>query len=605
MDVKGFVLRFFAVVGLVLAFALGWAVWSVAGLMGPAGLMAAAGHHPEKTAPKTIVLDLDFVTPMAERQPDFHLSLASLMKEENQQDYFEIVRAIQRAKDDPRVKGITARLGTERPPLVYVQEIASALRAFRESGKFTYIFAPSYGDFGPGGNAAYTLASQFENIWLQPVGAVGVTGLAMEAPFGKTALERLGITGDFMRREDFKSVMENVTNDGFSAPVKANMTAMVQDMAAQIAQEMAQGRKKDVGETTAWMNDGPFTANEALKAGLVTKIDYDDVMVTEAKDKAGKDAELVDSDTYLSLPAASKTPKAKARIAVIYAEGILTDTQPHGPAKLAERSDIDTDEVVEAFDDAAKDSSIKAILFRVNSPGGSPVASETIRHALVKAKESKKPVFVSMGAVAASGGYWISMSADRIIADPATITGSIGVVAGKFVIGKLAENLGVKFDGITTSDTAGMLSPASPFSDKARERMNAMLDETYQAFTDHVAKDRKIDPTKMPDLAKGRVYTGKQALEVHLVDELGGMQTAIDALKKELKIEEKDKVELVTLPAPVTAEALFRKTLESLRFGGAMLMDMAHTWAQLREPLSAALQAMQNDGQVRVQYQGY
>ncbi|HAX91159.1 MAG TPA: signal peptide peptidase SppA, partial [Rhodospirillaceae bacterium] len=587
MNIKQFLLRLFASVGLIMTISIGvgaYATWNF--------------FHPKITQPelpKEMILTLDFTAPVVEQVQDFRLSLPALLEEGGETPLLHIIRALENAKDDPKVKGVIAKFGSEPIDLVHVQEIAMALDHFRASGKFTYAFATSYGDFGPG-SGLYSLASHFENIWLQPIGAVAYSAASIEAPFGKSALEKFGVQTDFMRREDYKSVMENVTRDSFSAPVRANMESMLSSLNGQIARIVAMGRRIDIGKSTSLMAGGPYTANEALAAGLVTKLGYVDEITKEVEEKAGKDAEPVDPAYYLYVYNQNRKDEAKGTIAVIYGEGMITDTPAEGPYRLAEDGMIDTASIVGAFDDASKDKDVKAILFRVNSPGGSPVASETIRRALIKAKESKKPIYVSMGSVAASGGYWIAMNADYIVANPATITGSIGVVAGKFVLGEMFDKLGVKFDTISSDGRAGMWSPRTPFDTKGRERMNAMLDETYKAFTDNVSAARKIAPEKMPDVAKGRVFTGEQAFKVGLIDEIGGMDSTILALKKELKLKPTDRVYLQQFPPPETPETLVIRMLHNLRFGGAVVMDFMREFQKVSAALRPVIGMINDNG---------
>lgn len=581
---KQFFVRLFAVIGLILTLGI-----ATGGLLTWSWLTS---EGPEEKAPEKIVLSLDLTAPVGEAIMDFDASLPALVYgDEGKTPIIYILRALENAKKDPKVKGVVAFFGTEPLHLSQAQEIAAAIDNFRQSGKFTYIYAPSYGGFGSS-NTFYYLASHFENVWMQPVGTIGLSGLGMEAPFGKTALAKLGIETDFMRREEYKSVMENVSQDAFSPTVKANMTSMMESLSQQIAKGIADGRKIEIAKANELIANGPFTSNEAVKNNLITRLGYEDELEKELDDKAGKDSEYLQPADYLYYHYKGYKDEAKGEIAVIYAEGLITDDPPRGPASLAEEEIIDTDSIVDAFEEAAKDDKVKAILFRVNSPGGSPVASETIRRALVKAKESKKPVFVSMGQVAASGGYWISMNADRIIANPATITGSIGVVAGKFVLGGLFDKLGIKWDGMSTSDNAMLWSTRSPFNAKARERMNAMLDETYKTFTDSVAAARKIAPEKMGDVAKGRVFTGEQALQVGLVDELGGLETAVVALKKELKFAPEDRVMLKQFPAPETPETLIMRMLQNLGLVSAMLHNSWGDWVKIRSSFAPILQAL-------------
>ncbi|MGE4351296.1 MAG: signal peptide peptidase SppA, partial [Bdellovibrionales bacterium] len=311
---------------------------------------------------------------------------------------------------------------------------------------------------------------------------------------------------------------------------------------------------------------------ESLKAGLVTKIYYMDSFFDEIDSKAGKSAKIVDPATYLYYLGIQQNEAPKSKIALIIADGSLVESKPKGPSRLAQDNVIDTDQMAQAFEDAAKDDDVKAILFRVNSPGGAPSASETIRHALVKAKEKNKPVYVSMGSVAASGGYWISMDGDKIFADPATLTGSIGVLGGKFVLGGLFDKLGITWEALSTGgDNADIFSLSKPFSPKGRERMNAMIDETYRTFTAYVAKARRLSPEKTEEVAKGRIFTGAQAVQVGLVDQLGGINDALNALKEKIGLKPEDILTVSLYPQPETPMSLALKMLEDLHFGGAMV----------------------------------
>lgn len=578
-----FLLRAFAAVGVFL---------SVIILIGFLGLRHwLSAPQAERKMPSEIILSLDFTAPITERPQDFRLSLSSFLGEEQEAPLYAIVRAIDLAKDDPRVKGIVARFDSfEKPSLSQTQEIAAALGRFRASGKPTYSFAPSYGSFSPSGSL-YALASQFENIWLQPVGSVGLTPLGIEAPFGKTALEKIGVQANFMRREDYKSAMENVSRDSFSQPVRQNMEDMIKSLQTQLVSLLAQGLQKKEGDIRALVAGGPYTATEAFKKGLVTKIGYEDEMEKEIKEKLGEKAEAIDPSSYLFYAAQNKK-ETKVDVALVYADGMIVDAPSKGPSRLAADGFIDTSEIEEAFEDISQNPKIKAVLFRVNSPGGSPTASETIRRALIRVKESGKPVFVSMGSVAASGGYWISMDADKIIADPATVTGSIGVVAGKFVLGGLYDKLGVKWDTLGEESAARLWSTRTPFGPKAQERMNAMLDETYDAFVSNVSAARKIPMKKMPDIAKGRVFTGEQALKMGLVDELGGMQEALTAIKKHLKLAETDEVSLRLYPETETPSSLVMKMLQKGGLSSALLPREFETLLPLWNEV-------QNEGAVR------
>ncbi|MDX9689812.1 MAG: signal peptide peptidase SppA [Alphaproteobacteria bacterium] len=593
-NLKYTIIRIFAVIGFVMTLSIAsgaYMTWSY-----------LAGREIEAPKiPDSMVLKLDFTAPIVERPQGFSFALSDLLSEETQTPIMYITRALNFAKDDPRVKAIYAKFGPQQPSLVYTQEIAKELQKLREKGKATFAYADSYGDFSGTANS-YLLASYFDQIWVQPIGVVGLGEKNIEAPFGKEALARLGITTDFMRRAEYKSVMESFSQDSFSEPVKENMTAMLDSLNSQTSALLAGGRKISIEQANGLLKAGPYTTKEAQAKSLVTTVGYEDEIVDLLQKQYGEKTTPVSPDTYLYFKAREREKiPAKGTIALIYAEGMITDTPDSGPSHLADSDVMATEEITKAFRQAAKDEDVKAILFRVNSPGGSPVASEKIRRALIKAKESKKPVYVSMGRVAASGGYWISMNADKIFADPATITGSIGVVAGKFVMGGLFDKIGITWDTVGDSQQKSLNSVRSPFDEVGRERMNAMLDETYKAFTDNVAAARKIPVEKMPELAKGRVYTGEQAVKIGLVDELGGLDDAVDALKKELKVSENEKMWLQQFPPEETPEMFVLRLLKRLQFGSAMFYDFASKYSSVLSAAAPLIHAATTNGQVRAE----
>lgn len=577
MNYKDFLLRFFAVVGIVLPFLIGLSVW---GLWDNNVL----SKQSTEELPDEIILSLNLRAPLIEQASRFRLSIPALLDKNNGQSFFPLILALKRAKTDKRVKAIVADLGPYKPSLVHAQELAAALQDFRTSKKDSYIFSTSYGPFGPGG-ASYYLASQFKHIWLQPVGAVSLTGVGVEAPFAKSALKKWGIQTDFMRRKEYKSVMENISRDEFSPMVKKNMVSLFDSLAGQLAGGIAIGRAVPADLVKKWMVNGPYTAKESLSTKLITRIGYKDEMFDEIEKHAGKDAKRVDAREYLYLANKGEEDEVKATVAIIHAEGMIAETM--GSSRMTKNNIIDTQRIVEAFETAAQENDIKAILFRVNSPGGSPVASETMRRAMMLAQKAKKPVFVSMGRVAASGGYWIAMNATHIIADPATITGSIGVIAGKPVFGEFFDRLGIKWDSFQTSDNASMWSMRNKFSDKQRARMNAMLDDTYQTFIENVATARKIPLEKMKDIAKGRVFTGEQALKIGLVDELGGLDTAVQAIKKELKLKSDDKIALVPLPQPETPRSMAIQIMKEFFSSFAMISEMHNYFSNIQTKFSS------------------
>jgi protease-4 len=568
-----FITRFFAVIGFL-----------VVALVVLGVLLASRVQNRIEPEPESVVLTIDFSHSIVEQsQPSafsFSLNGESVA-------LLDVLHAIDHAKFDSHVKGIVARFGTEQPSLPQAQEIRAALARFRESGKFTYAYGTDFGEFGQG-NRAYFLASAFENIWLQPVGTVSLTGVSLQSPFAKAALDKIGVVADFMQREEYKSFMEVGERDNFSPLVKEEMQAMVEDLSGQIASGIADSRKWDVAHVKDIMARGPYTDEEAVQEGLVTRLAYADELEDEIDRKAGKDAKQLDVGGYLESIAGKENAKDQTTVAMIYGIGLIVDKSIDGGDITGEQI-MGADDIATAFDDAADDKDVKAILFRVDSPGGSPAASETIRRAMIHAQKAGKPVIVSMGETAASGGYWISMNGDKIVADPSSLTGSIGVVAGKFADNGLLQKLGLSIDGASTSENAGMWQPTAPFTPVQRARVNALLDNTYHTFVSDVSTARKIPMEKMQDVAKGRVWTGAQAVKIGLVDELGGYDVALNEVRKSLKLSDKAGLSLEEFPqAPSPAERLL-KLMHHLGAESAMMSSSAATLSKLQTTLSPLL----------------
>ena len=579
---RRFLTRIFAAVGFLVT------------LMAVLGLVAQ--HYQQKQTlhePDAIVLSIDFDQPLTEQSgvSPFESLAFAFNQPPASTTLLDILYVLKRASKDPHVKGIVARFGSTEPSMAATQEISAAIKDFRASGKFTYAFGTNYGGFGDGGNLTYILASGFENIWLQPVGTVGLTGLAMFEPFGKSALAMIGIKADFMQREEYKSYMDMATRDEFAPQVRANMQALLDDLARQESALIAANRGWTIDRVSTVMAKGPYLDSEALQEGLVTRLGYEDELTKEIEAVAGKNAPTVDIGTYLSYETADQEDSTHTtKVAWIFAEGeIVAQDGDVGINNLTGDKMLGADRLVGAFDAAAADTNVKAILFRINSPGGDPSASETIRRALMRAQQAGKPVFVSMSDTAASGGYWIAMNADHIVAESGTLTGSIGVLAGKFSGAELLKKLNAKFDAVRTADNAGMWVPTAEFTPTQRARINAMLDATYATFVSNVATARKIPLEKMPDLAKGRVWTGAQAVQIGLVDEVGGYDTTLSAIRKKLGLATDASLILQPYPAPETPMERIEKLMKSFGFNWAAMDSALRSWRQIRTMIAPYL----------------
>lgn len=466
--------------------------------------------------------------------------------------FHEIVMDIRKAARDDKVKGFVARIKDMNLEPAQIQELRRAIAEFRAAGKFAYVFSDDIGGFSSG-MGDYYLAGAFDQIWLQPVGAVSINGLAIEVPFLKGVMDKVGVAAEFSHQGIYKSAPESLTMTGMSAPHREMMSSIVADLADQMAVDLAADRKMTVEAFRAIIDKGPYTDQEALDLKLVDKLDYYGEMMATAKRKAGglDDKEVVPLGRYSFLADTIElnqgvsgfvskflrksdpvtVTKDKAKIALVFGSGTIVPYTSKSKAGFGEGG-MSADKIVAAFSDVQKDEDVVAVVFRVDSPGGSPVAAESIRRAIIETQKKGKKVIVSMGAYAASGGYWIATPADKIVAEAATLTGSIGVFGGKFVFADLWEKLGLRWESITAGDHAEMWSSNKGFSAPERARFEAMMKNIYDGFIARVMEGRKMTREEALAVAEGRVWTGRQAKEKRLVDELGGLDRAI-AIAKE------------------------------------------------------------------------
>jgi protease-4 len=467
--------------------------------------------------------------------------------------------ALERGAEDPRVKGIYAHIDGDTLGLAKTQEVRDAVAAFRGKGKFAIAFSESFGEFGVG-TRPYYLATAFDEIWLQPLGAVGLVGLHADVPFLRGTLDRLGIEPSFARREEYKSAANSLTETEMTAPQREEVESLLTSMAGQIVHGIAETRHLSESEVQGLIDHGPLFADEAKTARLVDRIGYRDEAISEAHRRAGSGAEQVPLSRYLE--GADHPHNKGPTIALIYGTGLIVQgggtTSPlSGSAEMSAR------EVTRAFRDAFRDAKVRAILFRIDSPGGSAVASESIWREVVRARERGKPVIVSMGDTAGSGGYYVAAPADKIVAQPATLTGSIGVLAGKLVIAQLLNKIGVTTDSAERGANSGMFSTLRDFSPAEQQRLDTFLDLTYRGFKEHVAAGRHLSEDQVEAVAKGRVWSGEEAKANGLVDALGGYAVALQLAKEAAGLAADAPAKLVVFPREKgTAELIFDRVFD-------------------------------------------
>ena len=480
-----------------------------------------------RTAP--LILELDLSDGLGEERPADPVSAVLARRRLVLAD---VLDGLRRARNDQRVKALIAKVGGRPIGLAMVQELRHAIGEFRDAGKLTVAWAESFGEFSAG-NVPYYLATAFETIYLQPSGDLGLTGIAVERRFFRDAMDRLGVEFQVARRHEYKSAAEQLTETGFTGPAREATERMTESVSAQLASAIAERRRIAPERVRELIDGGPFLSAQALEAGLVDELGYRDEVYASVRKQAGQDAitqyvsryqrSRVLAERARKLPA--RLPAARERsVALIYATGpIRRGRSGRGPLS---GGGMGSDTIAGALRSAIADEQVRAIVLRVNSPGGSYVASDTIWREVVRARAEGKPVVVSMGDVAASGGYFISMAADAIVAQPGTITGSIGVLSGKPVVSELLGRIGVTTDSVIEGAHAAMFSTSRPFSEDEWALVNNWLDHIYADFTGKVAAGRGLSAERVHELARGRVWTGADARERGLVDEIGGLDRA-------------------------------------------------------------------------------
>jgi protease-4 len=465
---------------------------------------------------------------------------------------------IAKAQADKDVKALVLRIRSLSIGWARAHELREAIRSFRESGKKAYAYLDEVD------NKDYYVACAADEIVVPEGGWLMIKGMAAEVTFFKALFDKVGVKADWMQVGKYKSYGEPFTRTTMSPAFREEMTELLHDTYAMLAESLAERNKISIDAARAIIDGGPYTPNAAKAAGLITRVAYDDQLVAEiAKSlglktvkldsKYGKVKNDVDFSGFggfmkmmqaLAGESAKKPESNLPKVAIIYASGSIHVGKSAGGSILGE-ANMGSDTVIKHLKEAEQDKTVKAIVLRVDSPGGSALASDLIWREITRIE---KPIVASMGDVAASGGFYISMGADKVFAGPGTITGSIGVTGGKFVVGGLMDKLGVTTDTIAVGKNGNIFSMNTPFSDAEKAAMQRLMDDTYKQFVSKAAAGRKVSFEAIDKLAGGRVYTGRQAKKLNLVDELGTLADAIASAKKLGGIAEGTKSELLILP---------------------------------------------------------
>lgn len=500
------------ILAVVLAAAAGIVLWAVQ--------RSGKGDIPERT-----FLEVNLGQQVIEYVPEDPVASIFL---EDKMKMVDVIGALEAAADDDRVVGLVAKMGGGLGGFANLQEVRDAILNFREAGKRAIVYSDTLGEFGPG-NGGYYLATAFDEIYIQPSGDVGLTGLMAESPFIAGTFEKLGVTPRMDHRFEYKNAMNMFTEKEFTPAHEEALGAVVESIFGQMVRGIAEGRGMTEDQVRAVIDAGPYLGQAAVDAGLVDGLKYRDEVYDRVHEVGGEDAELLYLDRYAKR--VDGPWDEGDTIALVYGVGgVQRGKSDYDP--LTGSTTLGGDSVAAALRQAIDDDKVKAILFRVDSPGGSYVASDTVWRETVRAREQGKPVIVSMANVAGSGGYFVAMAADKIVAEPSTITGSIGVLGGKLLTREMWGKIGITFDGLQTSDNAEMWSALEDYDEDGWAKVQAMLDRIYDDFTAKVAEGRGMPIDRVYEIAKGRIWSGEDALELGLIDAVGGFTVALDLARE-------------------------------------------------------------------------
>ena len=495
------------------------------------------------------------------------------------------VESLRKAKRDPRIAAVLLRPSTLQTPFWgKVQELRDAVLDFRQSGK------PVVAYLEYGGDREYYLASAADRIFLLPTSPLDLTGIASYELFLRGALDRFGVYPDFVRIGAYKTAPNQLTERGFTPAHREMTESLNRDLYDQLVRGIADARRQDVDTVRRLLDDGPFPPDAARRAGLVDELAYLDQLddrVAALKDGA-EERRLIEESAYQRVSPAAAGIRPRSRMAVLYVTGLIVSGRSAYDVVNGPTAGSDT--VVEQLQRIREDDSIRAIVVRVDSPGGSSVASDVIWRELMITRDGRpsRPLVVSMSDLAASGGYYVSMPAHVIVAQPATLTGSIGIYAGKFALGGTMEKLGVATETVTSGRNAGMHSPFEPFTPEQRAKVRDYMDGFYDGFVEKAAASRRMRPEQIDAVAQGRVWTGRQAQERGLVDALGGLDRAVAIAKERAGIAADEDVELVTYPPRRTLYEAIADRLQSssaLVWGPLVAGEDLRAMAALTAPL--------------------
>lgn len=513
----------------------------------------------EKKKAMAKVAHIDLSQPLSERPADF-----SLFGDETQLTHYSLLKRLQEAARDKSLAGVLLTVRSETLSLAQAQEVRDALIAIGKAGKKTFVYADSYS------SATYIVATGASQICLLPGGEIEMPGVAVETLFAKGLLDKLGIQADFIQIGDYKGAAESMTRTSASPELKGEMNGLVEGLYGQLIEGICVRRGVSEKQARQLIDQALIPADAAKEAGLVDQVvDIDgmralmaestgktvDVVANYGKDQR-EEIDLSNPFAFLQMISRKPTVSDEPAVGLVYVDGMIVEGD--GGSSVLGGSVASDGAIRKAMRLAARDPDIKAIVIRIDSPGGSALASEAAWQAIRRvAKE--KPVIISVGHMAASGGYYIACAGDRIFADPSAIVGSIGVVGGKLAMGGLYEKLGLTTETFSRGANADLFGSAQPFTDNQRVMVKNLMKQTYSQFKDRILTTRREKIADIEEVAQGRIFIAANALKLGLVDELGGLEKALAYAASKGGLGEGFEVRV--LPSP--------KTLADVLSGGA------------------------------------
>ena len=444
------------------------------------------------------------------------------------ESYLHLLGRLHSAANSADTKALLIEVDWSPFSFAQLEEIQTILDTARAKGKKVIVYLDE-----DTSNSAYMIAASADVVLMNPAQQLMLVGLSAELMFFREALDMVGVQPQFSRRSDYKTAAEAMTDTEASGPQREQINALLDDMNGRLVERIASGRDKKPADVQSLIDQGPFTSDEALSMGLIDGVAYPDELQKKAKAHTGKLTFFDDSYREVDTHSGWAAPQ---EIAVVFVDGMITSGPSQGPGLLGGSRTAGSETIVKHLRKAKEESSVKAVVLRVDSPGGSALASDEIWRAVAEVKRSGKPVIVSMGGVAASGGYYVSAGADAIYAQRSTVTGSIGVIAGKFSLDEFYDKVGINYETYVRGRNAAMFSTSKPFDETEFAAFDRMVGDTYAQFTSKVAFGRSMDLELVESVAGGRVWSGERAHQNKLVDEIGGFHDAVERAKEEANI---------------------------------------------------------------------